>query len=142
MSAPSRVISSALREAGRAVALGKLAAFESETINLGCLVQCEPSARQAVVGGLMGIAEGNSLCLIHGQRLIEALVAEGLAKGQVKAPPLVPDAPRPYRTPQSTVDAFWYVVGSDPDKLSQWLADHPRDAAHLRQLVKSKEGAR
>jgi hypothetical protein len=35
-----------------------------------------------------------------------------------------------YRTPQSTIDAFWHVVSiCNPEHLKAWLADHPRDAA-------------
>jgi hypothetical protein len=41
-------------------------------------------------------------------------------------------APRHYHTPQSTVDAFWYVVRlKEPDRLAAWLRDHPRDAPFL-----------
>jgi hypothetical protein len=47
-------------------------------------------------------------------------------------------APR-YRTPQATVDAFWYVVSlCDPARLKAWLADHPRDALHLLKLLEGK----
>jgi hypothetical protein len=39
---------------------------------------------------------------------------------------------RPYRTAQSTVDAFRYVLRQgDKARLKAWLADHPRDAAFL-----------
>jgi hypothetical protein len=54
-----------------------------------------------------------------------------------KAPPL--RKPEPYRTPQSTIDAFWYVVGlNDPDRLKAWLLNHPKDAPHLHKLWKAK----
>ena len=44
-----------------------------------------------------------------------------------------------YRTAQSTVDAFWYVISlKDPDKLSAWLRDHPRDTARLKKLLEAK----
>src|SRR5882672_11400846 len=37
-------------------------------------------------------------------------------------------AQRPYRTPQSTVDAFWHVVREgNTEKLESWLANHPSD---------------
>jgi hypothetical protein len=49
------------------------------------------------------------------------------------------DARSPYRTPQSTVDAFFYVVSlDDPARLAGWLADHPRDKAFLRQILENK----
>src|SRR3984893_15426030 len=45
-------------------------------------------------------------------------------------------ASRPHRTPQATIDAFWYVVSlKDPDRLSAWLRDHPRDTARLLKLL-------
>jgi hypothetical protein len=50
-------------------------------------------------------------------------------------------SPRPYyRTPQSTLDAFWYVASlDDPDHLARWLANHPRDVAHLLKIWKAKQ---
>jgi hypothetical protein len=47
-------------------------------------------------------------------------------------------APR-YRTPQSTIDAFWYVVRlDDPNYLKRWLAQHPRDVTTLQKLWDGK----
>jgi hypothetical protein len=45
---------------------------------------------------------------------------------------------KPYRTPQSTVDAFWYVATHEPDKLKAWLARHPDDAPALHRIWKAK----
>jgi hypothetical protein len=46
---------------------------------------------------------------------------------------------RPYRTPQATIDAFWYVVRlDDPDYLTRWLAQHPLDASALCELWEGK----
>jgi hypothetical protein len=48
--------------------------------------------------------------------------------------------PRPYRTAESTVDAFWYLVRlNDPDRLEAWLADHPMDAAYLYELLQVRK---
>jgi hypothetical protein len=42
----------------------------------------------------------------------------------------------PPRTPQATIDAFWYLVRlNDPARLKQWLADRPEHAPHLRRLL-------
>ena len=50
-----------------------------------------------------------------------------------------PTAAQPYRTPQSTIDAFWYVASlDDPDYLKRWLAEHPRDVAALQKLWEAK----
>jgi hypothetical protein len=44
-----------------------------------------------------------------------------------------------YRTPQATVDAFWYVVSlCKPEYLKAWLADHPRDTPYLLKLLENK----
>jgi hypothetical protein len=48
-------------------------------------------------------------------------------------------APEPYRTPQATIDAFWYVVRlADPLRLGAWLDDHPKDEFFLLKLLESK----
>ncbi len=53
-------------------------------------------------------------------------------------PPIVPTEHQParsYRTPQSTVDAFWYVVRNESaEYLSRWLARHPMDTSFLHKL--------
>lgn len=62
---------------------------------------------------------------------------------EVRNGPLRPTAPaQPYRTPQSTIDAFWYVTRlDDPDYLARWLAQHPRDVARLQKLWEAKQHA-
>jgi hypothetical protein len=48
------------------------------------------------------------------------------------------NAPK-YCTPQSTIDAFWYVVGlRDQERFKAWLADHPQDAPFLLKLMEGK----
>ena len=58
-------------------------------------------------------------------------------------PPISAAAPGPrshYRTPQATVEAFWFVVRlDDPDYLARWLAQHPADGSHLFKLWKAKQ---
>ena len=52
-----------------------------------------------------------------------------------RPPPAIPPAPTSapqYRTAQSTIDAFFFVVRlGDVDHLKRWLAQHPLDAQHL-----------
>jgi hypothetical protein len=46
---------------------------------------------------------------------------------------------RPYRTPQSTIDAFWYVVREyEEADIKKWLDEHPRDRAYLLELAERK----
>jgi hypothetical protein len=46
---------------------------------------------------------------------------------------------RPYRTPQSTIDAFWYVVRNyDDASIDKWLDEHPRDRLYLIDLLDVK----
>ncbi len=57
---------------------------------------------------------------------------------EAEAPP-APSPSRRYRTSQSTEAAFWYVVSlENPAHLKAWLADHPRDVAHLLKLLEGK----
>jgi hypothetical protein len=57
-------------------------------------------------------------------------------------PPVEPPAKaNPYRTPQSTIDAFLYVARNhDADYLARWLEKHPQDAAALIKLWEAKNG--
>lgn len=42
--------------------------------------------------------------------------------------------------PQSTIDAFWYLVRlNDPDRLKAWLAARPMDAPTLLKLWKARK---
>lgn len=44
-----------------------------------------------------------------------------------------------YRTPQATIDAFWFVASLDgPARLAAWLADHPRDERYLQKIWEQK----
>jgi hypothetical protein len=43
-----------------------------------------------------------------------------------------------YRTPQSTIDAFWYTANTEPGTLTDWLLDHPLDAPFLRKLAEAR----
>jgi hypothetical protein len=55
------------------------------------------------------------------------------------APNLPPSKPEPYRPAESTISAFWYVVGlNDLDYLKAWLRNHPAEAPALRKLLESK----
>ncbi len=48
--------------------------------------------------------------------------------------------PRPYRTAESTIDAFWHLVRlNDPDRLKAWLATRPLDAPSLLKLWKPRK---
>ena len=52
--------------------------------------------------------------------------------------PLPRREPEPYPA-QSTIDAFWFVIGlADPDRLKEWMRDHPKDAPTLLKLLENK----
>jgi hypothetical protein len=70
-------------------------------------------------------------------------VAEIVARLEAMDDPsrrLPPAEVRPsYRTAQSTIDAFWYVVSNkDANGLADWLADHPRDETYLKKILERK----
>lgn len=100
-------------------------------------------ALQIAVDNLQWLAERWGLVDLHGQDEIQRVMA--LAFRDAGSPlteeiPLAPELPKPaYRTPKATVDAFLYVACiGDVDELTAWLADHPRDADHLRKIWKRK----
>jgi hypothetical protein len=48
--------------------------------------------------------------------------------------------PRPYRTSESTIDAFWCLVNrNEPDRLKAWLEAHPRDQQALYDLWEERQ---
>jgi hypothetical protein len=67
-----------------------------------------------------------------------AVRAEARADLWWKLTPLEPEREAPkrsHRTPQSTIDAFWYVVRSgDTDRLTRWLEQHPANAPELHEI--------
>ena len=49
------------------------------------------------------------------------------------------DKPQQYRTPQATVDAFFYVLKTkDAAGIAEWLAAHPQDERHLQKIWEQK----
>jgi hypothetical protein len=71
--------------------------------------------------------------------LAGALDYEAAAAADYAPQPVPKPAPRPYRTPQTVVDAFFYVVRNhDADYLARWLIEHPLDASHLKKLWEAK----
>jgi hypothetical protein len=49
-------------------------------------------------------------------------------------------AREPYKVPQSTIDAFRYVLRlDDPEYLKNWLADHPADGPELFRIWKASQ---
>jgi 3,4-dihydroxy-2-butanone 4-phosphate synthase len=64
-----------LREARRAVALGKLSALERQASAIGELVQ--PGQRAIAADTLFDIAQANGLIAIHGEQLIAEILAAG-----------------------------------------------------------------
>jgi hypothetical protein len=50
--------------------------------------------------------------------------------------------PKSYRTPKSTIDAFFHVERlGDVERLRAWLANHPKDAPYLLTLLEGRENA-
>ena len=51
--------------------------------------------------------------------------------------------PRPYRTPQSTIDAFWYLVQlNDEPRLRAWLEARPLDGPTLLNILEEHKNER
>ena len=103
--------------------------------------------KPAAVDAAQWHAELWGIVAAHGQDLTQRIIADAFRPDNQlsEAPPLVPEPeparrlPRDYRTPQATVDAFIFLARlGDVDRLTRWLADHPRDVAHLNKLWKAK----
>jgi hypothetical protein len=57
------------------------------------------------------------------------------------APAATPPPAKPSDRPaKSTISAFWYLVQlNEPDRLEAWLADHPKDAPFLYELLQVRK---
>jgi hypothetical protein len=67
----------------------------------------------------------------------EPAPAASVRNSDISAKPA--SATRPYRTPQATIKAFWYVAGlDDAGYLKRWLAQHPLDVETLQKLWEAK----
>jgi hypothetical protein len=101
-------------------------------------------AGPVAVDNLQWLAERWGLTDLHGQDEIQHIMAHTFRAGEPSAHeiPIVPElkfTPRPYRTPQATTDAFWFVESlDDPDYLARWLTRHPADRTYLFKLWKAK----
>jgi hypothetical protein len=86
----------------------------------------------------MTLAELERRSELRRQEQIAAMIAEMEAADHL-APIRPVSEPPPYHTPQSTVDAFWFVVGlANPERFKAWLADRPKDAPFLFKLLEAK----
>jgi hypothetical protein len=99
--------------------------------------------KQVAVDAMQFLADAAGYVDEVGQAEIQRLMAQAFAPAEIDPPPLAPASPderaRPYRPPQATIDAFFYLVRQDDaDRLTAWLSNHPRDAAHLHEIWKSK----
>ena len=51
--------------------------------------------------------------------------------------------PRTYRTTETTINAFWYLVKlNEPDRLKAWLEARPMDAPTLLRLYEERKNVR
>jgi hypothetical protein len=104
-------------------------------------------AGPVAVDNLQWLAERWGLTDLHGQDKIQRIMAHTFRAEEPSAHeiPLAPElkfTPRHYRTPQATVDAFFFVTRlDDPDYLARWLDQHPRDEKFLCKLWKAKNAA-
>ena len=122
-----------------AIAEAPFAELENQSRDLAAMAACGVLTKQVAVD----VAYAASLAAIgagtwyrHEANSIQEIISAGFEMEESKPEP----APKPlYRTPQSTVDAFWYVVrNEDADYLADWLAWHPLDAAYLHKIWKEK----
>jgi hypothetical protein len=92
------------------------------------------------VDDLQAIAERTGLIAAIGQDRVQHLMSEPFAwAADAKRPKPAQPAKPQYRTPQSTIDAFMYVVRlNDQPRLLRWLREHPKDADYLEKLLEEK----
>jgi hypothetical protein len=89
---------------------------------------------------VLGWNSGIDFSLHHVAEEEISMIMEGIMIEPDCVPSIIPPrAPEPYRTPQSTIDTFKYLVRfNDPERLKAWLADRPQDAPTLLKLLESK----
>jgi hypothetical protein len=122
-----------------AIAEAPFVELENQSRELAAMAACGFITKQDAVD----IAYTASLAAIgggtwyrHDPDSIQEIIAKGFEMEESKAKPA---EPRAYHTPESTIDAFWYVVRNENDEyLARWLAEHPLDAPYLRKLAEER----
>jgi hypothetical protein len=124
---PVQVLGDEIRLLRRYVASHRLTKFEAETRLAEWNINYPP-----------GMSRYDELALLRAYR-IEELHPDEVSEAILSHVDEDEPKKREYRTPQSTVDAFWYVARNhDADCLARWLRDRPQDAGYLRKLLAEK----
>jgi hypothetical protein len=121
-----------------AIAEAPFVELENQSRDLAAMAACGFLTKQAAVDVAHTAALaafGPGMARRHGADAIQEIISTGFEMAAAKSEP----APRPYRTPQSTIDAFWHVVHlNDQAYLTRWLEDHPLDAPYLHKIWERK----
>jgi hypothetical protein len=101
-----------------------------------------------VVDPLQDFAERTKLVHAIGQDAVQEILSDAFAPyrlaelAEPEQAPLVPEpepSKRTYRTPPSTVDAFFgWIIRQDEETQIRWLAKHPQDSRYLQSLLEAK----
>jgi hypothetical protein len=122
-----------------AIAEAPFVELENQARDLAAMVACGFLTKQAAVDVAHTAALaafGPGMVERHGADVIQEIIAAGF---EMEEPKPEPAKPRPYKTPESTEHAFWYVVRlNDQAYLTRWLEDHPLDAPHLQKLLEDR----
>jgi hypothetical protein len=122
-----------------AIAEAPFVELEHQSRELAAMAACgilpKPNAVDVAYTAALA-AFGPGMVKRHGADAIQEIIAAGF---EMEEPTPPAAQARSYEPPESTVQAFWYVVSlNDEDYLTRWLADHPREALHLRKLLEDR----
>jgi hypothetical protein len=121
-----------------AIAEAPFVELENQSRDLAAMAACGFLAKQEAVDVAYTAALaafGPGMVQRDGADTIQEIIATGFEMEESKSEP----AKQPHRTPQGTIDAFWYVVRlNDEAYLARWLAEHSQDSCYLKSLLEAK----
>jgi hypothetical protein len=123
-----------IRALDRYLRKGQLSQLECEARLVEWRIEYPPGMDRYDRLALLGVWEDD---------MAAEIVVRGWEAADEKRQETAVKRPKEYRPAQSTIDAFWHLLGlKEPDRLAAWLDDHPREKSYLLKLLETSNADR